>query len=332
MMQMLGKKTPVWPISIGLGILALIPLATSNAYILRLVILAFIWISVNSSWNLVMGVSGIFSLAQLALFAIGGYVSAMLALYFGISPWITMLVGALAAVLASIIIGLPTLRLKGVYVVLLTLAFHEILRLLIASDESGLTGGAFGLFNVPTFGVNFLGPRGSLMFNYYFAMLLCLVIVYALYRITNSPIGLAFQSLRDSERYATSRGISPFRYKMLVFMVSAFFTGLTGAFYAHYYTSISPTAFSFGLMINLMAMIVLGGWGTFWGPILGTSVLLVLSEVLHGVEQFRLIILGLIMTAVVVLFPGGLITIIQRIAHSVSVWVNEEESQKSIQK
>jgi branched-chain amino acid transport system permease protein len=326
MIQMESTKISVWPFIIGLSILGTLPLVTTNTYIMRIVILAYIWIIVNSNWNLVMGVSGIFSLAQLALFAIGGYVSAMLALHLGITPWITTLVGAFAAVIASIIIGLPTLRLKGVYVVLLTLAFHEILRLLIASDGSGLTGGAFGLFNIPPYEIIFLDISGSLIFNYYFAWVLCIVIVYILYRITNSPIGLAFQSLRDSERYATSRGISPFRYKMLVFMISAFFTGLAGAFYAHYFTSISPTAFSFGLMLNLIAMIVLGGWGTFWGPIIGTTALLVLSELLHGVEQYRLIIFGLIMTLVVVLFPGGLISIFRTLFNWFGKWIDEEMS------
>jgi branched-chain amino acid transport system permease protein len=270
-----------------------------------------------------MGVSGIFSLAQLALFAIGGYVSAMLALYLGVTPWLSMFIGALAAVLASVVVGLPTLRLRGVYVVLLTLAFHEILRVLIATDDSGLTGGAFGLLNVPTFGMESLGLRGNMMFHYYFSMLLCFLILFAIHRITYSPIGLAFQSLRDSERYATSRGVSPFRYKMLVFMVSAFFTGLIGAFYAHYYKTISPSAFSFGLLMNLMAMIVLGGWGTFAGPILGTVLLLLLSEGLHSIEQFRLIIFGLMMAVIVVLLPGGLITLVEQATRRLNVWLDE---------
>jgi branched-chain amino acid transport system permease protein len=312
-----------WPSTIMMLVLIGLPLVTDNTYILRLVILAFIWIVVNSSWNLVMGVSGIFSLAQLALFAIGGYVSAMLALYLGVTPWLSMFVGALAAVLASVVVGLPTLRLRGVYVVLLTLAFHEILRVLIATDDSGLTGGAFGLLNVPTYGMESLGLRGSMMFHYYFSMLLCFLILFAIYRITYSPIGLAFQSLRDSERYATSRGVSPFRYKMLVFMVSAFFTGLIGAFYAHYYKTISPSAFSFGLLMNLMAMIVLGGWGTFAGPILGTILLLLLSEGLHSIEQFRLIIFGLMMAFIVVLLPGGLITLVGQATRRLNMWLDE---------
>jgi branched-chain amino acid transport system permease protein len=318
-------KVPPWAVVTILIALTVFPLFTSNAYILRLVILAFIWIVITTNWNLVLGVSGIFSLAQLALFAIGGYVSAMLALYFDISPWLTMFMGAFASVIASVVIGFPTLRLRGVYVVLLTLAFHEILRVLIETDESGITGGAFGLMNVPTYGMEFLGQRGNMMFYYYFAMLLCFLIVYAIYRITYSPIGLAFQALRDSERYATSRGISPFRYKMLVFIVSAFFTGLIGAFYAHYYKTISPTAFSFGLLMNLIAMIVLGGWGTFMGPILGTVLMITLSEWLHSVEQFRLIILGLVMTVCIVLFPKGLVSLIEKVYYRVNEWLDEGE-------
>jgi branched-chain amino acid transport system permease protein len=317
------NAVPVWLLVVTVIALSGLPLVTTNTYILRLVILAFIWIVVNSNWNLVMGVSGIFSLAQLALFAVGGYVSAMLALYLGITPWFSMIAGALAAVLASVVVGLPTLRLRGVYVVLLTLAFHEILRVLIATDETGLTGGAFGLLNVPTFGMEFLGLRGNMMFHYYFSMLLCLLILFVIYRITYSPIGLAFKTLRDSERYATSRGVSPFRYKMLVFVVSAFFTGLIGAFYAHYYKTISPSAFSFGLLMNLMAMIVLGGWGTFAGPILGTALLLVLSEGLHSIEQFRLIIFGLVMAVIVVLLPGGLITLVTRVTNRINLWLDE---------
>ncbi len=313
---------PKWFLIIVTIALISLPVVTSNTYVLRLVILAFIWIIVNSSWNLVIGVSGIFSLFQLALFAVGGYVSGMLALYLGISPWISMFIGALAAVLASMVVGLPTLRLRGVYVVLLTLAFHEILRVLIATDESGLTGGAFGLYNVPTFGLELLGLRGNMMFHYYFSMLLCILILFAIYKITYSPIGLAFQALRDSERYATSRGVNPFRYKMLVFIVSAFFTGLIGAFYAHYYKTISPSAFSFGLLMNLMAMIVLGGWGTFEGPILGTILLLILSELLHSIEQFRLIIFGLVMVIIIVLSPGGLISLLANLNQRLNMWLD----------
>lgn len=319
-----GFSFPNWLLILMIFILIGFPIITDNTYILRLVILAFIWIIVNSSWNLVIGVSGIFSLFQLALFAVGGYVSGMLALYLGVTPWISMFIGALAAVLASALVGLPTLRLQGVYVVLLTLAFHEILRVLIATDESGLTGGAFGLYNVPTFGMEFLGLRGNMMFHYYFSMLLCLVILFVIYRITYSPIGLAFKSLRDSERYATSRGINQFRYKMLVFMISSFFTGLIGAFYAHYYKTISPSAFSFGLLMNLMAMIVLGGWGTFEGPILGTFLLLILSESLHSIEQFRLIIFGLVMVLIIVLMPGGLISLVWKLNHRINLWLDKE--------
>lgn len=314
-----------WPwLVLSLGLVVL-PLGLPNAYIMRLVILAFIWIAVNQCWNLVLGVAGIFSLAQLALFAIGGYTSAMLALYLGWPVWATMVIGALASVLASLLIGLPTLRLRGVYVVLLTLAFHEIIRVMIGTDQSGLTGGAFGLYNVPSFGAEVFGKRGEITIHYYLALILSAITVLAIYRVTRSPVGLAFQALRDSEGYAISRGVSPFRYRMMVFAISAFFTGLIGAFYAHYLRTISPSVLSFGLMMNLMAMIVIGGWGSFSGPILGTILLVGLSEALHSVEQFRLILLGLAMAAVVVLFPSGLVSVVSDVIRRFRRWMDETE-------
>ncbi len=143
--------------------------------------------------------------------------------------------------------------------------------------------------------------------------------------MTRSPVGLAFQALRDSEGYAISRGVSPFRYRMMVFAISAFFTGLIGAFYAHSLRTISPSVLSFGLMMNLMAMIVIGGWGSFSGPILGTLLLVGLSEALHSVEQFRLILLGLAMAAVVVLFPSGLVSVVSDVIRRFRRWMDETE-------
>ena len=117
---------------------------------------------------------------------------------------------------------------------------------------------------------------------YYVALLLFLITTYVIWRIFHSPIGMSFRALRDSETYATSRGVDPFRFKMLLFALSAFFTGLAGGFLVHYNGSQAPTILNFSLTINLLAMIVLGGWGTFWGPILGTALLTALPEILRG--------------------------------------------------
>jgi branched-chain amino acid transport system permease protein len=130
--------------------------------------------------------------------------------------------------------------------------------------------------------------------------------MFAIWRILYSPIGMAFRALRDSETYAISRGVDPFRFKLFLFGFSAFFTGLAGGFLTHYQGAISPTVFNFGILITLLAMIVLGGMGSFWGPILGTAILIILPEVLRAAEIYRNLALGISMALIAVLAPQGL--------------------------
>jgi branched-chain amino acid transport system permease protein len=132
------------------------------------------------------------------------------------------------------------------------------------------------------------------------------IATYAIWRILHSPIGIAFRALRDSETYAISRGVDPFRFKLFLFAFSAFFTGLAGGFLTHYQGSISTSIFNFGILIDLLAMIVLGGWGTFWGPIVGTGVLTVLPEVLRAAENYRNLSIGVALALIAILAPQGL--------------------------
>lgn len=117
---------------------------------------------------------------------------------------------------------------------------------------------------------------------------------------------MAFRALRDSEEYAVSRGVDRFRFKLFLFAFSAFFTGLAGGFMTHYQGVASPSLLTFGVMINLLAMIVLGGWGTFWGPIVGTAILTILPEVLRSAEAYRNLTLGIALALIAVLAPRGL--------------------------
>ena len=140
-----------------------------------------------------------------------------------------------------------------------------------------------------------------------------MITTYVIWRIFHSPIGMSFRALRDSETYATSRGVDPFRFKMLLFALSAFFTGLAGGFLVHYNGSQSPTILNFSLTINLLAMIVLGGWGTFWGPILGTALLTALPEILRGpLDNWRNMAMGLSLALIAVFAPEGLFPMLSR--------------------
>lgn len=276
-------------------------------FFLHLIIIFFGWGIVVECWNLIMGVSGIYSFGQVALFAVGGWTTAVLATAYGWSPWVSIWLAPIATVIAALIIGLPTLRLRGAYVVLLTLAFHELLRNFTTTGPRIISGGGYGLKTVPKFGFeDWFGGGLDMILYYYFGLIIFGVTTYAIWRIFHSPIGMAFRALRDSETYAISRGVDPFRFKLFLFAFSAFFTGLAGGFVTHYQGTISPSIFNFGILINLLAMIVLGGWGTFWGPIVGTAILTILPEWLRAVENYRNLSLGISLALIAVLAPQGL--------------------------
>ena len=313
-----------WPLlGFILVIMLVVPLLFRSPYFLNLLIVLYIYAIVNQSWNLVLGISGIFSFAHLALFGVGAYTSVLLNYHYNVSPYIGTLAGASMAVVGSMIIGLPSLRLRGVYVVLLTLAFHEILRNLILSDTTKWTGGGFGLFNYSQYGLEGMDQLTRLTIFYYAALALLVVVSLVIWKVIHSPLGLAFRALRDSEPYALARGVPEYRYKLVVFGTSAFFAGLAGAFYAHYLGAVSPSILSFGLMMTLLAMIVIGGWGSYWGPFIGTAALVLLNELLRDVDQWRLIILGGAMAAVVVLLPTGLVKPLGQLKNRVGLWIED---------
>lgn len=285
----------------------LLPWLFHSTYWLKILILICIFAIVNQSWNLIMGYAGIWSFAQLALFVLGGYTTALLGKNYGVSPYLGTLAGGLVAVLAGLVIGLPSLRLKGAYVFLLTIGFHEFFRNLFILDTSQRFGGQYGLTGFGKWDFGGATSVERLTRIYYVALLLLIIISLIIWKIIHSPLGLAFRALRDAEPYAAARGVPEYRFKLIVFSISAFFTGLAGAFYAHYIGSISPGNLDFGDLMNRLTMIVVGGWGTFWGPILGTIVVRYFDERLRDIDQWRVLIFGATMVVVVIFLPEGLV-------------------------
>jgi branched-chain amino acid transport system permease protein len=282
-------------------------------FILHLLILFFLWGIVVEGWNLIMGVSGIFSFGQVALFAVGAWTSGVMVQQLGWSPFVTMWFGAVVTTIVAVILGLPTLRLRGAYVVLLTLGFMELFRNFTTQGPNFIAGGGYGLRDVPKYPfADWVGGEDAQVLYYFLALALFAVATFSVWRIFFSPVGMAFRALRDAETYAISRGVSPFRYKLFLFGFVAFFTGLAGAFYVHWYGAISPAIMLFGTTINLLAMIVLGGWASFWGPIVGCAVLTVLPEIMREVDQYRILALGLILALIAVFAPEGLFPLILR--------------------
>lgn len=306
--------------AIGLALLAMafaVPLLFSTRYIVTQATLFFIWAVVVTQWNLVLGVGGIFSLAQMALFACGAYAAAMLGYYLQMPLWLAIPAGAVVAVLVSMLIGLACLRLRGAYVALLTLAIAQVMYIYIINDTDCFTnppsgcmpllGGVRGITKFGDLGFRELFGTKFYVANYYLALLLLALAVAFSVVIIRGPIGLAFRALRDNPGYAVSRGISRFKYQLWIFALSAFFTGLAGAVYAAHFRAIGPDVFSITLLLFLMSMIVVGGLGTIWGPLLGAAVLMLADEAMKEFSDYRNIGLGLILAAFVILLPQGLV-------------------------
>jgi len=305
---------------IGAAILAaalVIPLFLSGRYVIGQLTLFFIWATIVTQWNLVFGVAGIFSLAQMALFAFGGYSTAMLGLYFHWNLWAALPIGGLAAVALSLFIGLACLRLRGPYVALLTLAILQVMYLLIITDTEcfymegvtcrNFTGGTRGFAKYGDFGFReLLGYKYMAHGDYYLALaVLALATAFSIF-VIHSPLGAAFQALRDNPEYARSRGISRFKFQMLVFASSAFFTGLAGGVYSGYYKVMGANILYTSLLLFLLAMMVIGGLGQTWGPLLGAAALMLADEALKDYPDYRAMGVGAALVIFVLLWPGGI--------------------------
>ena len=282
-----------------------------GTYLITLLILFFVQAVVAQSWNLIMGYGGIYSFAQVALFAVGGWTSGVLVHSLGWNPFLAILFSPVVAVIAALGIGLPTLRLRGVYVVLLTLAFHELARVFAVTGPRFISGGGYGLVTVQTFQFGSAIGDQRTIYLYYLAGLIFAIATFVIWRGIHSPLGVAMTALRDSETYAVSRGINQFRVRMLLFTISAFFTGLAGGYSTHYNGGISTTIFDFPRIIDLLAMIVIGGWGTFGGPILGAGLVIGLDQYLVALGSYQTLILGLMLAGIAVFAPQGLWPVIR---------------------
>jgi len=299
-------------------------LLAGERYFVGQLIFMFFWAIVASQWNMLFGLAGIFSLAPMALFAFGGYATAMLAFYFDWSVWYAMPLAGLATVVFSLLIGLACLRLTGAYVALLTLAIAQVMYLLIVTDTDcfyqetsrcrSFTGGANGFSRFGDLGTKREFRGDWHIANYFIVFTLFVFSMIFTYIIYKSPMGMAFRALRDNPGYAVSRGINRFKYQLLVFGLSAFFTGLAGALYASHLSAIGVSVFSFNNLLFIIAMAVIGGVGRFWGALIGAILLMGADEVLREFGgDYRTIGLGLILAFFVVAMPQGLLGLLEKL-------------------
>jgi branched-chain amino acid transport system permease protein len=280
-------------------------------YLLHILVIAGIYIILTLSLNLIVGYTGLPALGHAAFSCIGAYTSALLVLNLGFSPWIGLLAGACFAAVSGIVIGYPAVRLKGDYLALATFGLGVIIYS-VAKNWVDLTRGPMGLPGIPGFSI--FGLQVSEIWAYLLLVAVFVVItVFIINRVVNSPFGRILRSIREDELASQALGKNTIKYKLLVFVIGAFFAGIAGSLYAHYITFIDPSSFTVMESITILLMVIFGGMGSIQGSIAGAIILVVLPELLRFVGMpssiaapMRQMIYGLLLVVLMIKRPQGI--------------------------
>jgi len=284
--------------------LLLFPLVSQEPFILRVLILACIFAILAASWDLLSGFTGQINFGHALFFGVSAYTAAILNRDVGLAPWATIPLGAAAAVLAGLVVGIPCLRLRGTYLAFATLAFPLILLGVVYALPS-ITGGERGIQQLASM-------AGSRVVSYYIAIPSMIFLGFVMWKITDSRIGLIFHAIREDEVTARASGINTTRYKVLAFCLSGLLAGIAGGLYAHFLKSAGPSTLELLLSFQVIIWAVFGGIATIYGPIAGVIILYPLTEFVLvrylGVPtEARLLIFAFIVLLVLLFMPRGLI-------------------------
>lgn len=281
------------------------------------------YIIIVSAWNLLAGYTGIFSLAQAALSATGAYTTGLLSYHMGMNPIVGILLGGVLAAAVSYAIGSLTLNMRGIYLALATWAFAGSAKIFISINYE-FTRGELGLPVQYLYGVI---PGVAPMMYYYTTLALTTVALIAIYKIINSRMGLFLKAIREDAIAAEVAGVDTVKYKKQIFILVGFIAGIFGAYYAHYLGIISPALFAFDEMAIIIIMAIVGGYGFFYGPVIGAITIETLSEYLREFGEIRMVLYGIIVLAMMRTFKDGLWGISQNIYDRWTSMVADEKEQ-----
>jgi len=283
-----------------------------NIYYLHIINLMIIYSLFSLGLNILTGYTGITSFGHAGFFALGAYTTAILSTRYIIPPVLSIFFASFLTGIASLIIGLPVIRISGIYLAMVTLGSAEFIRLLAINWKS-LTGGPLGISHIPAIFIliwHFESEQSLFCLLYSIFIILTFVFI----RIIDSRFGRSLKAIKDDERAAESIGIPCAKNKLISFFISGFYSGLAGALYAHFDRFISPDNFTFSLSILVLCMVIIGGMGTVLGSILGAIIITILLEYLQNLGDYRLLIYGLLITIMISYYPQGLIGILKEIS------------------
>jgi branched-chain amino acid transport system permease protein len=299
----MGNKNKISLLIFALIIFTL-PAILQNNYHLMVLNVAALNIMVVIGLNLLMGYAGQISLGHAAFFGLGAYLSAIFTATCGFPLWPAMIMAMVIAGIVAYTIGIPTLKLEGHYLVMATLGFNIIIYIVMVQFDA-VTGGPSGFAGIPRLRLGDFTFQSDRQIYYLFWALSIAVLFFSL-NLTHSRVGRAMAALSHNEIAAGCAGIDTDGYKVKIFVISAVLASLAGSLYAHYITFISPGTFGFFYSIQVVTMVLVGGMASLWGSVFGAILLTLLPEVLHAVQEYNVLIYGLILMAVLVFFPRGL--------------------------
>jgi branched-chain amino acid transport system permease protein len=309
-------------IAVLLAVVCILPFIV-RPYQLDFLIFLFINIILVVSYRLI-AITGEFSLSHAVIMGVGGYASALLP----ISPWISMPLGGLAAALIAYILSFPLFRMKGFYFLIGSFAAAEAIRLCWVQFNNPF-GGFRGLRRIPVFEID-LGEflyidLGAPVPYYFFALIIGLVCLVFMYRVEHSRFGFIFHAVHHKDMLAQSVGVNVRRYRTIAFVTGGFFAGIAGAMIAHYITAINPGLFGLKQMLFVLVWVLVGGLGSFAGPILGVAVLSIIDESIRGLDELRPAFYGLVLIVTMLFLPEGLVSLPTKIMQGVN-WLRNREA------
>jgi branched-chain amino acid transport system permease protein len=286
----------------GFLILACLPLIVTAPYFLSLGVTLAITLILTLSYNLVIGLSGQFSLTHATFFGLGAYIAALLALQLGLSPWIGLLAGVVATATIAVAVGVPLLRLRGYYFAVATLAFGLLAEILV-QQSTDVTGGAYGLQNIPPLTLFGRSLQGA---PFYLLTLVCLfAVALALSNLMQASLGRSIIAVRDNEAAAAACGIDVARTKLAAFAIGAAVAALAGWLQCFFRLNLNPQVFSIELTFFWIFMVFIGGLGNVRGVVIATVVLTLAPELLGGATSQVVLSVGILMIVVALFAPRG---------------------------
>lgn len=299
------RKRNYLELLIFIVVITLIPIIIQNAYYISILNMIGLNVLVVVGLNLLIGYAGQISLGHAAFYGMGAYISGIITTRYGFPSWPTILLAILITGVVAYIMGIPTLKLKGEYLVMATLGFNVIVYILMV-QMLWLTGGPSGLAGIPYLTIWGFAFNSDFRI-YYLIWFFCFMVILLSLNLVRSRVGRALRAIHGSEIAANATGINVTRYKVQIFVLSAVLASLAGCLYAHYITFISPGSFGFFYSVQVVTMVIVGGMGSIWGSLFGATILTILPQLLHMVKEYNIITFGAILIFVLMFFPKGLV-------------------------